>query len=151
MSVGAAQIAWASRTLLQHCASCTTLQLLLICDTDYLMKGQMMTDALIRQAIKELKAVRADRGLTIAQVAEAIGVDKSVVSRFENETVDPHISTLLRYAGAVGADVGISIEPRATSEWDTRILRDVGGRLRTKLPQGLVLDGSKADQQATRK
>lgn len=109
-----------------------------------------MTDALIRQAIKDLKAVRADRGLTIAQVAEPIGVDKSVVSRFENEAVDPHISTLLRYAGAVGADVGISIEPRG-AEWDERVLRDVRGRLSTKLPQGLVLDASKADQQAARK
>ncbi|QEN17524.1 helix-turn-helix domain-containing protein (plasmid) [Mycolicibacterium sp. ELW1] len=110
-----------------------------------------MTDALIRQAIKELKDVRTDRGLTIAQVAEAIGVDKGVISRFENETVDPHISTLLRYASAVGADIGISIEPRATTEWDTRILRDVGRRLRPKLPQGLTLDASKADQQAARK
>ncbi|MBY0290917.1 MAG: helix-turn-helix domain-containing protein [Mycobacteriaceae bacterium] len=110
-----------------------------------------MTDALIRQAIKVLKDVRTDRGLTIAQVAEAIGVDKSVISRFENETVDPHISTLLRYANAVGADISISIQPRATTEWDKRILRDVDRRLRTKHPQGLILDGPKADQQAARK
>lgn len=62
-----------------------------------------------RQVITVLKKQRTDRNMTVAEVAEASGVDKSVISRFENETTDPRWSTLMRYAHAVGADLEVVV------------------------------------------
>lgn len=104
-----------------------------------------MTDDLVtRQAIRTLSDLRKHHGLTIAQVAEAVGVDKSVISRFENQTTDPHVSTLMRYARAVGANLQIHIEPMVPVELDTRVLREIGRRVHAKFPEGLTLDPSKA-------
>ncbi len=63
----------------------------------------------LRRVIRDLKAVREARGLSATQVAAAIGVHRSVISRFENQTSDPKLSTLLRYAHAVGADLDLKV------------------------------------------
>lgn len=78
----------------------------------------------IRQVIAALKRARTTRGITIEQVAEASGVHKSVISRFENESADPHITTLLRYADAVGADLAVLVDGERVSDFnpDTSII-----------------------------
>lgn len=53
--------------------------------------------------IRELKAVRVSSGATVAQVAAAMGVDHAVVYRFEKGGTNPTLSTVRRYALAVGA------------------------------------------------
>lgn len=70
----------------------------------------------IRQIITALKQARLQRSLTIEQVADAIGVHKSVISRFENESPDPHIATMLRYADAVGADFAVLVDGQRVSD-----------------------------------
>lgn len=63
----------------------------------------------LRRVIRDLKAVREARGLSASHVADLIGVHRSVISKFENQVGDPKISTLLRYAHAVGADLELTV------------------------------------------
>jgi transcriptional regulator with XRE-family HTH domain len=55
--------------------------------------------------VETLVNVRRQRGLTQAEVAERIGRSQPAVSDFERLGGDPHLSTIRRYALAVGADV----------------------------------------------
>jgi len=60
--------------------------------------------------LAELKKHRLRRGLSLADVAERSGMDRSAVSRLENGVyVNPTVDTLHRYAAAVGAEIGFSI------------------------------------------
>jgi hypothetical protein len=62
-------------------------------------------------AIARLKRERQGRGLTLAQVSERSGLDPGMLSRLENgKVLNPTISTLWRYAEAVGARVNLEIE-----------------------------------------
>lgn len=58
-----------------------------------------------RKYIKDLVRAREEAGLSQTEVAERMGIDPSAVSRFESGRRDPHLSTLRRYALAVGAGV----------------------------------------------
>ncbi|MET8871407.1 helix-turn-helix transcriptional regulator [Nocardia sp. NPDC004604] len=53
--------------------------------------------------IRELKAVRMANGFSVADVADAMGVDEAVVYRFEKGGTNPTIATIRRYAISVGA------------------------------------------------
>ncbi len=55
--------------------------------------------------IERLVQVRRDRGLTQQDVAERMGRSQPNVSAFERVGGDPHLSTIRRYAVAVGAQV----------------------------------------------
>ena len=56
----------------------------------------------------KLLAARAKAGLTQEQVAESMGTTKSAVSRLEAVgRISPSVSTLKKYARAVGCDVEI--------------------------------------------
>ncbi|QRY48144.1 helix-turn-helix transcriptional regulator [Mycolicibacterium boenickei] len=59
--------------------------------------------------LKDLVELRHHSGLTQQDVADAIGRDKSAVSRFERLDSDPRLSTVRRYARAVGAMVTHSV------------------------------------------
>lgn len=50
-----------------------------------------------------IRRVRQERGLSVTDVAEAMGVDPAQVSRLESGATNPTMSTLRRYAKAVGA------------------------------------------------
>jgi transcriptional regulator with XRE-family HTH domain len=63
-------------------------------------------DALIDQLI----ALRHRRGINQSQLARSMGVGQSTVSGFENESTDPRISTLQRYARALDARVTVGLE-----------------------------------------
>ena len=63
----------------------------------------------LRRVIRELKAAREAQGLSASQVADTIVVHRSVISKFENQTGDPKLSTLLRYAHAVGVDLELKV------------------------------------------
>jgi len=58
--------------------------------------------ALLRQA-------REDAGLTQGQVAERLQTQKSAISRIENQTTDIRLSTLQRYAEAVGRELVLEL------------------------------------------
>ncbi|MBN1461355.1 MAG: helix-turn-helix transcriptional regulator [Armatimonadetes bacterium] len=64
--------------------------------------------------VRELLAARVSAGLTQEQVAESMGTTKSAVSRLEGAGAhSPSVSTLKRYAKAVGCDVEIRLVPSA--------------------------------------
>lgn len=60
--------------------------------------------------IRELIAARQRRGLKPAEVARKMGVDRSVVTRFESGGTNPTVATINRYAEAVGAMVRYTVE-----------------------------------------
>ena len=59
--------------------------------------------------IRDLTAVRQQRGLKPAELARRMGVDRSVITRFEAGGTNPTIATINRYAEAVGAMIAYSV------------------------------------------
>jgi predicted transcriptional regulator len=71
------------------------------CDPDAIMTMGMYFD--VQRALQALKRERERCGLSIGEVAQRSGLDRAVVSRLENGKQDnPTVTTLLRYAAAVG-------------------------------------------------
>ena len=56
-----------------------------------------------------LKQARLDAGLTQEQIAKRLKTTKSVVSRMENHSTDIRLSTLDRFAKAVGRKIHVAI------------------------------------------
>lgn len=72
--------------------------------------AQALADATVRSALRHaLVAQRKAAGLTQKQVAAAMETTQSAVSDVERGGVDPHLSTLQRYARAVGATVVVRV------------------------------------------
>ncbi len=63
----------------------------------------------------KLRALRQARGLSLEQVAQAIGVNKSFISKLEHDAVAPSVATLLRYCDAVGIRPGTLFDPPPTN------------------------------------
>ena len=83
------------------------------CDPDAIMTMGMYFD--VQKALQALKRDRQRCGLSIDQVAERSGLDRSVVSRLENGKQDnPTVATLMRYAAALGKRFLWSFEDLAT-------------------------------------
>jgi DNA-binding XRE family transcriptional regulator len=60
--------------------------------------------------LAKLKKHREARGLSLSDVAELSGMDRSAVSRLENgQYLNPTMDTLYRYARAIGAEIGFSV------------------------------------------
>ncbi|MBW6469214.1 MAG: helix-turn-helix domain-containing protein [Coriobacteriia bacterium] len=60
--------------------------------------------------VRELLAARYEAGLTQEQVAKRMGTTKSAISRLEGAAKhSPSVSTLRRYAKAVGCDIEIRL------------------------------------------
>lgn len=53
-----------------------------------------------------IRAVRESRGLSIRDLAELAGINKSQIVRIESGQSDPHYTTLLRIARALEVNVG---------------------------------------------
>ena len=71
------------------------------CDPDDVMTMGMYFE--IQSALQALKRHRKQRGISIDEVAERSGLNRSVVSRLENGKQDnPTVATLMRYAAAIG-------------------------------------------------
>ena len=57
-----------------------------------------------------LKRHREAQGLSLTDVAERSGMDRSAVSRLENgQYLNPTVDTLYRYARAIGAEIGFNV------------------------------------------
>jgi DNA-binding XRE family transcriptional regulator len=67
----------------------------------------------LREIFRKLRAIREGRGVSLSQAAEASGINKAALSRLENGVnANPTLQTLLRYAGAIGAELGFSVKVR---------------------------------------
>jgi HTH-type transcriptional regulator / antitoxin HipB len=56
-----------------------------------------------------LKQARLESGLTQEQIAKSLKTTKSVVSRMENHATDIRLSTLEKFAKAVGRQINVSL------------------------------------------
>ena len=56
-----------------------------------------------------LKQARLESGLTQEQIAKSLSTTKSVVSRMENHATDIRLSTLEKFAKAVGRKINVSL------------------------------------------
>jgi len=61
-----------------------------------------------------LRALRQAKGMLIDEVAQKVGVSKSFISRFERDTVQASVATLLRICEAIGIKPGELFEPPST-------------------------------------
>ncbi|MHB0868059.1 MAG: helix-turn-helix domain-containing protein [Chloroflexota bacterium] len=62
-----------------------------------------------RIRLRELAALRVKRGLTQTQVAARMGTSQSVVARIESGEIDVKLSTLEKYAAAIGGEFSWSV------------------------------------------
>lgn len=83
-----------------------------------------------REMKLNLIQVRHSAGLSQRQVAEIMGISQQAVQKLERYDSDPKLSTLRRYANAIGAlvshqvtqDLGQSVWLAAASRWDASVV-----------------------------
>ena len=64
----------------------------------------------MRELLKQLKAAREEKGLSLADLTERTGMDRSALSKLETgQRPNPTVETLLRYAEAVGKRLVVSL------------------------------------------
>ena len=86
-----------------------------------LLEGQSRPSVLQTQAmqmasgdyalLEALIAKREEMGLTQADLARKIGVSQQAISKFERMDADPRLSTIRRYALAVGLKISHEVTP----------------------------------------
>ena len=60
--------------------------------------------------LKQLKAAREEKGLSLADLTELTGMDRSALSKLETgQPPNPTVETLVRYAEAVGKRLVVSL------------------------------------------
>ncbi|MCS6559089.1 helix-turn-helix domain-containing protein [Curtobacterium flaccumfaciens] len=64
-----------------------------------------------REMLNALVRMRIASGLKQSDMAKLLGMSQQAVSKFERYDNDPKVSTVERYAGAVGALVSHSVDP----------------------------------------
>ncbi|MGH8868453.1 MAG: helix-turn-helix domain-containing protein [Actinomycetes bacterium] len=69
-----------------------------------------------RDVIAALSEARRASGLSQTTVAARMGTSQPVVARLESGAVDVRLSTLARYAAAVGHDLELRVTPRAGAD-----------------------------------
>ena len=77
----------------------------------------MQCDIAIQHTRAVLKAERVKKGLSLADMKERTGIERSTLSRLENNVAaNPTINTLSRYADAVGKKVFVVFADADESE-----------------------------------
>lgn len=69
----------------------------------------------LRHAFRILKQERIAQGLSLADMQERTGMSRSAISRLENdESANPTMETLSRYAEALGKELAITLSDKAS-------------------------------------
>ncbi len=64
----------------------------------------------LQELLTELKAAREAKGLSLSDLTEITGMDRSVLSKLETgQRANPTVDTLVRYADAVGKRLVVSL------------------------------------------
>ena len=64
----------------------------------------------LQELVKQLKAAREAKGLSLSDLTERTGMDRSALSKLETgQRSNPTIGTLIRYAEAVGKRLVVSL------------------------------------------
>lgn len=65
----------------------------------------------LQELLAELKAVREAKGLSLSDLTELSGMDRSAISKLETgQRANPTVETLVRYAEAVGKRLVVSLD-----------------------------------------
>lgn len=96
--------------------------------------------------VLDLREARLDRGISLRALARATGIHHSVLSRFENEELDPTFECLTRWAAALGLDPSLrlfpSTGPRIYDRWSApmtnALLAVAHARWRRRLEVGVT-------------
>jgi DNA-binding XRE family transcriptional regulator len=68
--------------------------------------------AAILRLVARFKAVRENQGLTLAEVAERMGIDAPALSRLETgKVLNPTLATLHKWAEALGQKLDVELSP----------------------------------------
>ena len=71
---------------------------------------RMETGDQLQALFQQLKAAREAKGLSLADVTELTGMDRSALSKLETgQRANPTVDTLVRYAEAVGKHLVVSL------------------------------------------
>ena len=72
--------------------------------------GRMATLDQLQEVLLQLKAAREAKGLSLADLMELTGMDRSALSKLETgQRANPTVDTLVRYAEAVGKRLVVSL------------------------------------------
>jgi DNA-binding XRE family transcriptional regulator len=64
----------------------------------------------LQELLRQLKAAREAKGLSLADMTELTGMDRSALSKLESgQRANPTVETLVRYAEAVGKRIVVSL------------------------------------------
>jgi len=64
----------------------------------------------VDELVKQLRAAREEKGLSLADLTERTGMDRSALSKLETgQRPNPTVETLVRYAAAVGKRLVVSL------------------------------------------
>jgi DNA-binding XRE family transcriptional regulator len=64
----------------------------------------------VSELIQQLKAAREEQGLSLADLTQLTGMDRSALSKLETgQRLNPTVDTLVRYAEAVGKRLVVSL------------------------------------------
>ena len=64
----------------------------------------------LQELLRQLKAAREAKGLSLADVTELTGMDRSALSKLETgQRANPTVETLVRYAEAVGKRLVVAL------------------------------------------
>jgi DNA-binding Xre family transcriptional regulator len=64
----------------------------------------------VDELVKQLRAAREEKGLSLADLTELTGMDRSALSKLETgQRNNPTVDTLVRYAEAVGKRLVVSL------------------------------------------
>lgn len=74
----------------------------------------------MHEILDKLVKLRKALGLTQNEVAERMGVRQPTISSIENESSDPRLSTLQRYARAVEGQIHFGLAMPANCDWVMR-------------------------------
>jgi predicted transcriptional regulator len=65
----------------------------------------------LQELLRQLKAAREAKGLSLADMTELTGMDRSALSKLESgQRSNPTVETLVRYAEAVGKRLVVSLD-----------------------------------------
>jgi len=63
-----------------------------------------------KKIANKIREIRKNKGLTLAQLSQEIGLSKGLLSRIENNQVSPPIATLSKIAQGLDVHIGIFFE-----------------------------------------
>jgi hypothetical protein len=73
-------------------------------------RAMLLRHETVKKLIRAVKQARLAKGLTLGEVGEQSSIGKANLCRLENDLdPNPTLDTLLRYAGAVGVDIRVSV------------------------------------------